>query len=68
MACVVTELGCYVLVSPLYLIWAISGSCDDDCCVVSDQPCDVFFLLQVSENAELTAICDELINKMGGHR
>ena len=26
------------------------------------------FLLQVSENAELTAICDELINKMGGHR
>ena len=26
------------------------------------------FLLQISENAELTAICDELINKMGGHR
>ena len=26
------------------------------------------FFLQVSENAELTAICDELINKMGGNR
>ena len=26
------------------------------------------FFSQVSENAELTAICDELINKMGGQR
>ena len=40
--CVVTELGCYVLVSQLYLIWAISGSCDDDGYVVSNQLFDVF--------------------------
>ena len=39
--CVVTELGCYVLVSQLYLIWAISGSCDDDGYVVSNQLFDV---------------------------
>lgn len=26
------------------------------------------FTSQVNENAELTAICDELINKMGGQR
>ena len=39
--CVVTELGCYVLVSQLYLIWAISGSCGDDGYVVSNQLFDV---------------------------
>ena len=40
--CVVTELGCYVLVSQLYLIGAISGSCDDGGYVVSNQLFDVF--------------------------
>ena len=39
--CVVTELGCYVLVSQLYLIWTISCSCGDDGYVVSNQLFDV---------------------------
>ena len=46
---------CQVLVTTMVTLFPISSF-------------TFFFLLQVSENAELTAICDELINKMGGHR